>query len=151
MQRALVVYPALAIHLLGEDWSPFIQTQPRAQSPEPKEEDTRSRSFSVATSEELLMQLNEELDGATSATGPFFDANSNVDTDVDEETDGEDDDVGAEEKDAPMPETPDSPSAALACRDTSLLYVVEKFVAERQTPGGLEIPVQWEGYPDEED
>ncbi|TVY27251.1 hypothetical protein LHYA1_G004244 [Lachnellula hyalina] len=40
---------------------------------------------------------------------------------------------------------------ASASKDTSPLYVSEKVIAERQTPEGLEILVQWERFPAEED
>lgn len=49
-------------------------------------------------------------------------------------------------KDMPALES-DIPSAASADGEA---YVVESFVAERQTPQGLEILVQWEGYPEED-
>lgn len=44
-----------------------------------------------------------------------------------------------------------SPPVDSVSRESSPLYIVERFVAERQTPEGLEILVQWEGYPNEED
>ena len=118
-----------------------------SQSPEP-EDVTRSRSPSVATSDEILLQLNEEINEARStrsSTGSFFDVEDIEDADVERKVDGDKDEIKVEEEDVPTPEL------ASASRDTSPLYVVERFVAERQTPGRLEILVQWEGYPDEED
>jgi hypothetical protein len=110
---------------------PSILRPAPVTKPDPEPASVHS-SPSITTDDEIQiqLQLREELDHV-----------------VDGDTNAEGDPSTSNEEVSPEPNASESPGGDSEAE----VYVVEKFLAERQTPQGLEILVQWEGYPNEED
>jgi len=99
---------------------------------EPEPEQTSAPSSpSVTTDDEIQIQLQLR----------------EVDHDADEDTNAKKEPSTSNEAKPTLNATDSTDSDS----SEGVVYVVEKFLAERQTPQGLEILVQWEEYPNEED
>lgn len=118
--------------------SPITPESPSSgiyQTPEP-ERSISDRESTVATEAEILGQLNEEAPMSTPTPAP---RSRRVEPELDQDEEPNSDDE------------PSSDPSEDASEDISIEYEIERFRAERQTPKGLEILVEWKEYPFKKD